>query len=84
MASRKEPIQLHAWTKDYAARRYGSATPDSAVDAWGLLLDTVYDCQDLHPDHNQDIPVSRPGLEPEEVAPHGLRPQLWYKADKVC
>ena len=80
---RKEPVDLDAWTRDYAVRRYGPSTPDSAVEAWGVLLDSVYDCRDLHPDHNQDIPVSRPGLDSAEVSPHGLRPQLWYKPEKV-
>ncbi|KAK9834371.1 hypothetical protein WJX84_011165 [Apatococcus fuscideae] len=82
-AYRKEPVKLDAWTEDYAVRRYGPSTPASATDAWALLLDTVYDCQDLHPDHNQDIPVSRPGLDHDEVAPHGLQPQLWYHQEKV-
>ena len=31
----------------------------------------VVNCQELHPDHNQDIPVTRQSLEFAEVAPHG-------------
>ncbi|KAK9841152.1 hypothetical protein WJX74_000989 [Apatococcus lobatus] len=82
-AYREEAIDLGAWTKDYVVRRYGPSTPDSAVDAWDLLLGSVYNCQDLHLDHNQDIPVSRPGLGPADVAPLGLQPRLWYKPEKV-
>lgn len=80
---RKEAVDLEGWTQDYVVRRYGPSTPDSAIKAWGLLLDSVYDCQDLHADHNQDVPVSRPGLDSAEVAPHGLQPQLWYNPEKV-
>ena len=59
-------MPLAQWVADYARRRYGPGTPDSALRAWQLLLESVYNATDCHTDHSRDIPTSRPGL----AAPH--------------
>ncbi len=41
MAWRSEPVDLAAWTRDYADRRYG-APDDHARKAWAVLLKTAY------------------------------------------
>lgn len=58
---RQDPVPLPAWVGDYARRRYGPETPDSALQAWGLLLSSVYNATDSHTDHSRDITTSRPG-----------------------
>jgi alpha-N-acetylglucosaminidase len=47
MAWHNAPVDLSTWTDDYAARRYGSLTPDGKPDihaqrAWQILLHTAY------------------------------------------
>lgn len=41
MAWRSEPVDLRAWAKEYALRRYG-AQDEHAAKAWRILLDTAY------------------------------------------
>lgn len=41
MAWRDEPVDLDAWTKQYALRRYG-APDEHAREAWQIVLHTVY------------------------------------------
>src|ERR1700748_2213267 len=41
MAWRTEPVDLEAWTAQYAERRYG-ATDEHAAKAWKILLHTSY------------------------------------------
>ena len=55
-------MPLPQWVADYARRRYGPGTPDSAPRAWQLLLESVYNATDSHTDHSRDIPTSRPGM----------------------
>ena len=58
---RRDAVPLLQWVADYARRRYGPNTPDSALRAWQLLLESVYNATDCHTDHSRDIPTSRPG-----------------------
>lgn len=41
MAWEKEPVDLTAWVRNYAERRYGSL-PQEAENAWRILLETAY------------------------------------------
>ena len=54
-------MPLTQWVADYARRRYGPSTPNEALQAWDLLLQSVYNATDSHTDHSRDIPTSRPG-----------------------
>ena len=64
-------MPLKLWVADYVRRRYGPATPESALQAWALLLASVYNATDCHTDHSRDIPTSRPGIcKPR--AQHGI------------
>ena len=74
---------MQDWVAGYVRRRYGPATPPAALQAWQILLDTVYTCRDLHNDHVTDIPQSRPGLHYPEAGMYGLRPHLWYDPAQV-
>ena len=59
MGWRSAKVDLIAWTDSYVERRYGQLNNDAKM-AWRLLLSTVYNCSDDHPDHNHGIPVVRP------------------------
>ena len=49
-------MPLPRWVADYARRRYGPNTPDSALRAWQLLLESVYNATDCHTDHSRGHP----------------------------
>lgn len=57
------PIDLDLWIQDYAERRYG-ASSDNAIDAWRILLDTVYKSEfnNLGQGAPESIVNSRPTL----------------------
>ena len=64
MAWHNKPLDLHRWVEGYARRRYGKSIP-AVTQAWKILIDTVYSCNNDH----QRGPIGsfltmRPSLSP--------------------
>ncbi|KAJ7547304.1 hypothetical protein O6H91_08G079400 [Diphasiastrum complanatum] len=66
MAFRGERTNLEIWIDDYATRRYGEVA-EGAHEAWELLYRTIYNCSDGIADHNTDVIVKFPDVDPSTV-----------------
>ncbi|KAL3681211.1 hypothetical protein R1sor_024167 [Riccia sorocarpa] len=64
MAFRNETVYLEDWILDYSIRRYGKAS-GGAQEAWKILHQTIYNCQDGIADHNGDVIVEFPDKNPD-------------------
>ncbi|EDO46476.1 predicted protein [Nematostella vectensis] len=68
------PVDLDNWIKDYALRRYGGTNP-AIIQAWRLLIRSVYQCNGYCADHIHSIFVWKPSLD--------NKPNLWYDPEDV-
>ncbi len=75
-AYRKQPENLTAWISNYAVRRYGKAN-DNIIEAWQLLLHSVYNTTDGDEEHGHGrvVLVKRPSLT--------LKPDIWYDPNLI-
>lgn len=76
--SGRPEVDLKDWFYTYSQRRYAGAVEPHLQDAWDMLVDILYTCQDRLHNTVCDIPTSRPGLSSQEIMGWGLRPHLWY------
>lgn len=74
MGWRSEAVDIPSWVKEYSNRRYGGSS-NYSLNAWMLLTQSVYSCNDGHADHVRSVIVNRPSLN--------LSFNLWYKPEDV-
>ena len=77
-------IDLNAWVRDYAQRRYGAVSP-SAEQAWDILLRTVYKAElnNVGQGAPETIMNARPGLNVKAVSTWGNGEICYEKKDLV-
>jgi len=63
MAFRSGPINMEDWIKTYSTRRYGVKTAGAQI-AWRMLRRSIYNCSDGIADHNGDVIVDFPDVDP--------------------
>ncbi|MCP5535017.1 MAG: alpha-N-acetylglucosaminidase [Akkermansiaceae bacterium] len=76
-----QPMDLHAWVDQYAERRYGKA-PQAVKDAWHILIDEVYTCDnDAQRGPVGSFLAMRPGMGANGT--NFVRAQIFYNTARV-
>jgi alpha-N-acetylglucosaminidase len=80
MAWRDQPMDVAAWVKEYAWRRYGKNNPH-AQQAWRILATTLYECQDARHGPQGNFLAMPPSLS---AAGGGFaRGEIFYRTAQV-
>uniref|UniRef100_A0A7I4B8L3 Alpha-N-acetylglucosaminidase n=1 Tax=Physcomitrium patens TaxID=3218 RepID=A0A7I4B8L3_PHYPA len=64
MAFHNATVVVEDWIEEYARRRYGELTAGARI-AWKMLHESIYNCSDGIADHNGDVIVEFPDIDPK-------------------
>ncbi|NJM15611.1 MAG: alpha-N-acetylglucosaminidase [Bacteroidales bacterium] len=81
MGWRTKPVELTNWIERYTTYRYGTVS-ENAIDAWKILLNTVYNGPARQEGTTESILCARPGLQVKSAFKYGTS-KLYYCQDSL-